>query len=579
MRLAETCARVLLASIAIAPLLMTNPARAHEGHDHGPPPPPVNTAVAPRAEASSDAFELIAVARDRELTIYVDHSRSNEPIAGAAIEIETPEGPATAEVKGDAYRLAAPWLARPGQHDLVFTVTTGEEADILAATLVVPEPKLPVRSHRSNWFSSPAYANEATEAGTMSPGERFADPAVLAAGVVGFGLGILVIALFRRPGRAAVAAGAVVAAATIVLATFAGTALAHEGHDHGEAKQETRSAGQIGARDLAQRLPDGAIFVPKPTQRILSIRTDVIEPTTHRRSVELPGRIIPDPNARGYVQAAVSGRLSPPAHGFPSLGAKVEAGHVLAYVTPPLSAAETSDQRQRQGELDQQISIVERRIARFETLDKTGAVSRTQLEEARIELQGLKDRRTALDRVRRDPEPLVAPVSGVVAAAKAVAGQIADANAIVFEIVDPAKLWIEALSFEAMTGANSASARDAEGRSLSLSYQGSGFADRNQAIPVHFRIEDASKGLRPGQLVTVLVETEEEREGLAVPRTSVLRGANGQAVVYEHASAERFEAREVRVEPLDGERVLIAAGLEPETRVVTQGAELLNQIR
>jgi membrane fusion protein, heavy metal efflux system len=581
MRLAETCARVLLAAFATASLLMINPinpARAHEGHDHGAPPPPVNTAVAPRAEASSDAFELIAVARDRELTIYVDRSRSNEPIEGAAVEIETPEGPATAQVKGDAYRLAAPWLATPGQHDLVFTVTTGEETDILAATLVVPEPKLPARAHRSSWFSSTAYASEAREAGAASPGERFADPAVLAAGVVGFGLGIFVIALFRRPARAAVAAGAV-AAGTIVLATFAGAALAHEGHDHGDAKQQLGAAGQIGARDLAQRLPDGVIFVPKPTQRILSIRTDVIEPTTHRRSVELPGRIIPDPNARGYVQAAVSGRLSPPANGFPRLGAKVEAGDVLAYVTPPLSAAETSEQRQRQGELDQQISIVERRIARFETLDKSGAVSRTQLEEARIELQGLKDRRAALDRVRHDPEALVAPVSGVVAAAKAVAGQIADANAIVFEIVDPAKLWIEALSFEAMAAANGASARDADGRSLPLSYQGSGFADRNQAIPVHFRIEDDTKGLRPGQLVTVLVETEEEREGLAVPRTSVLRGPNGQTVVYEHASAERFEAREVRIEPLDGERVLIAAGLEPEKRVVTQGAELLNQIR
>jgi cobalt-zinc-cadmium efflux system membrane fusion protein len=580
MRLAETCARGLLAAVATAPLLMISPARAHEGHDNGPPP--VNMAVAPRAEASSEAFELVAVARDRALTIYLDRSRSNAPVAGAAIEIETPEGPATAEVKGDAYRLAAPWLGNPGHHDLVFTVTTGEEADILAATLVIPEPALAAPGVASHWLVSPALASELNGVETLSPSKRLAsqDPALITAGLAGFALGILVIVLFHRRGAAAAAAGGAAAAVVaLTMVTFTELALAHEGHDHGDVRQQPQAAGQIGARDLAQRLPDGALFVPKPTQRILSIRTDVIEPTTHRRSVELPGRIIPDPNARGYVQAAVSGRLSPPANGFPSLGAKVAAGDVLAYVTAPLSAAETSDQRQRQGELDQQISIVERRIARFETLDKSGAVSRTQLEEAQIELHGLKDRRTALDRARRDPEALVAPVSGVVAAAKAVAGQIADANAIVFEIVDPAQLWIEALSFEAMAGANGASARDAEGHSLALSFQGSGFADRNQAIPVHFRIEDDTKGLRPGQLVTVLVETKGEREGLAVPRTSVLRGPNGQTVVYEHASAERFEAREVRIEPLDGERVLIAAGLEPDKRVVTQGAELLNQIR
>jgi membrane fusion protein, heavy metal efflux system len=581
---AETCARVLLAAITTVSLLGA-PAHAHPGHDHDAPPPPVNTAAAPRAAAFSDAFELVAVARNHELTIYLDRFRGNEPIEGAVIEVETPEGPATAEVKGDAYRLAAPWLSTPGHHDLIFTVTSGEQTDVLTATLVIPEPEPAAVSHRSHWLISAAQANETAADGRTSLHEELAsidlgiDLGFVAAAFGGFALGLLVVAFFRRPRPAVAAAGAAVTLGAVGLVAFAGTARAHEGHDHGDAQQSPRAALQVGARDLAQRLPDGAIFVPKPTQRILSIRTDMIEPTTHRKSVELPGRVIPDPNARGYVQAAVSGRLSPPPGGFPRLGARVEAGDVLAYVTPPLSAAETSEQRQRQGELDQQISIVERRIARFETLDKTGAVSRTQLEEARIELGGLKDRRAALDRVSRNPEALVAPVSGVVAAANAVAGQIADANAVVFQIVDPAKLWIEALAFEAMAGARGATARDAEGRSHALSYQGSGFADRNQAIPVHFRIEGETKRLRPGQLVTVLVETEEAREGLAVARTSVLRGQNGQTVVYEHASAERFEAREVRVEPLDGERVLIAAGLEPGKRVVTQGAELLNQIR
>ena len=37
--------------------------------------------------------------------------------------------------------------------------------------------------------------------------------------------------------------------------------------------------------------------------------------------------------------------------------------------------------------------------------------------------------------------------------------------------------------------------------------------------------------------------------------------------------------REVRIEQLDAERVLIVAGVEAGKRVVTTGAELLNQIR
>ena len=70
-----------------------------------------------------------------------------------------------------------------------------------------------------------------------------------------------------------------------------------------------------------------------------------------------------------------------------------------------------------------------------------------------------------------------------------------------------------------------------------------------------------------------------DRTGIAVPRESILRGPNGQSIVYEHSNAERFVPREVRIEPLDAERVLIIAGIEPGKRIVTQGAELLNQIR
>ncbi len=88
---------------------------------------------------------------------------------------------------------------------------------------------------------------------------------------------------------------------------------------------------------------------------------------------------------------------------------------MLAYVTQPMQAIDVSDMRQRQGELDQQISIVERRLKRYETLAPSGAVAQTQLEETRLELQGLQERRASLDKIRREPEELIAPVAGVIA--------------------------------------------------------------------------------------------------------------------------------------------------------------------
>ena len=519
-------ASVLTGSLAATAL------RAHEGHDHGQPAVSA-VGVAPRADAFSETVELVAVAQGGTLVITLDRFATNEPIENATIEVETPGGPAKAVAKDGLYRLDAPWLAKPGRFDLLVSVTAKDIADVLPVTLEIPT----------------AGAQSGTTAVTNQPQSSgsYRSHALVAA--VAFLLGVAAMALMRRRRRA-------VAGIMLGLSIFAGdTAVGHEGEDHSHAP-----SAPVAGREMAQRLPDGSLFVPKATQRIFAIRTALTESRKHTRTVELPGRIIPDPNASGYVQTVVGGRLSPPPGGFPRLGTRVRAGDVLAYLTPPLQAIDISDMRQRQGELDQQIAIVERRLARYEQLAPGGAVARSQLEDTKLELQGLRDRRASLDQVRREPEALVAPVSGIIAEGNAIAGQTAQPNMIVFHIVDPARLWVEALSFSPIAAAQGASAITGDRKSLPLSYRGSGFADRNQSIPVQ-------------------VSTGSETEGVAVPRASLVRNASGQDIVYEHTRAERFEPRPVRVEPLDGDRVLIGAGLAAGKRIVTQGAELLDHVR
>jgi cobalt-zinc-cadmium efflux system membrane fusion protein len=388
----------------------------------------------------------------------------------------------------------------------------------------------------------------------------------LAMGLAGFALGAVLVGLIRRSRP--------VSAAVIVVLFGLGDALAHEGHNDGAEKAPAATSDQ-----RAQRQPDGAIFVPKPIQRIFGVRTAEIGQGKFARTIELPGRIIPDPNTSGYVQTAVGGVLSPPPGGFPRLGTQVKEGDVLAYVTPPIAAIDVSDMRQRQGELDQQIAIVQRRLARQESLVTSGAVALTLKEETRLELEGLKDRRAALDRIRNEPVPLIAPVTGIIAEGTPITGQIAQSNAVVFHIITPGKLWVEALSFDPVARTGRASAKTGNGKSLTLTFRGSGLADRSQSIPVHFSVDEGGKDLRAGQFVTVFAETGAERSGIAAPRTAVIRAANGQDFVFEHTTAERFEPRPVRIEPLDAERVLIAAGIDPGKRIVVQGAELLDHVR
>lgn len=539
-------ATALAAALAFAPAW----ALAHEGHDHGAPPPPASVVSAPRGEAFSDSVELVAIARAGVLEIYLDDFRTNAPIEGAVVEVETPDGPASATAApGEPYRLAAPWAARPGRLDLIVTVTAGSLLEVLPVTLAIPD--LPASAAPDGaWAAARATLGPALQAAVQG---GWAVPA--AAFLAGMAAAWLL--LRRRRGGSVL-----VPALALAVALGAGPARA-------------QSAAVV--RDQAQRLPDGTVFVPKASQRILALRTEMAGAAAHARRVELPGRIIPDPNASGYVQASVSGRLFAPPGGFPRLGAAVRAGEVLAYVTPPFQAIDTANIRQQAGEIDQQLTIVERRAARLRALGEVAA--RSQLEEAELELRGLRARRASLDQVRREPEALVAPIDGVIAASSAAAGRIAETNAVVFQVVDPARLWVEALQVEPLALAPEATALLADGRALPLAWRGAGLSGTAQAVPVQFAISSATEGLRIGQLVTVLAHTETAQQGLALPRAAVLRGPGGVPVVYEHSAAEQFRPLEVRTEPLDGARVLVVAGLRPGQRIVTQGAELLGQIR
>ena len=68
------------------------PALAHEGHDHEEQQP-VSAGALPRGEADSGAFEIVAIVHGENLEIYLDRFATNEPVAGATIEVEIACGP------------------------------------------------------------------------------------------------------------------------------------------------------------------------------------------------------------------------------------------------------------------------------------------------------------------------------------------------------------------------------------------------------------------------------------------------------------------------------------------------------
>lgn len=124
-----------VAVLAASLLALSAPAFAHGDEDHGAAAPAVSRSVAPRATAASEEFEVVAALEGRKLVLYLDRFATNEPVAGATVDIEGGglKGVA-AEVAPGVYALDAAAMT-PAKHPLTIAIAAGDSADLLAATL------------------------------------------------------------------------------------------------------------------------------------------------------------------------------------------------------------------------------------------------------------------------------------------------------------------------------------------------------------------------------------------------------------------------------------------------------------
>jgi hypothetical protein len=165
-----------------------------------------------------------------------------------------------------------------------------------------------------------------------------------------------------------------------------------------------------------QRQPDGSVFLPKPAQRQLGVRTLVTEAAELPRTVELGGKVVMDPNAGGKVQPLNAGRIEPGPRGLPNPGQAVRKGEVLAYVVPSAAPIERSNQAAQLAELRAAKALADKRVARLKELADT--VPRKEIEAAESEAPAWRPHRCRRHRGLATREALLAPVSGVIASAQ-----------------------------------------------------------------------------------------------------------------------------------------------------------------
>ena len=548
---------ILIAALVVVLTTFFSSAWAGEGHDHGDAPAAATGTAAPRLTSHSDLFEVVGMVEGNEMKIYLDRFATNEPVTDAKIEVEIGniKGIAAAQADG-SYIFKNDVFTKPGDLSVSFTVIAGKDADLLAGDLKIDGP---VNDHAHDEAAKPWLRWAAYAGGAL----------LLAA--------IVFVAMRRRRRAATFGSNAafLLAACTLIVSTTASfVAIAGPGHDHGEESVPAASG------NAPKRQADGGVFLPKLSQRQLGIRTVAVEEASLPKAVELTGRVVADANAGGKVQPTQAGRIEAGPRGLPTLGQAVRKGEVLAVVRASTSAIERANQQSQSTELKSNLELAKKRLLRLEQLE--GTVPAKDIEAAKSDVSSLQQRSEAIGASLVALEALVAPVSGVIASSHVVAGQVVDAREVLFEIVDPNRLSVEASAFDAALVGNIASASIASTQgNVALQFAGAGRTLREGAIPLLFRAKPG-KGtlhLAVNQPVKVILQTKEVVKGFAVPTSAVVKNTSNQDMVWVHTGAETFVPRTVRVVPLSGSMMSVTNGLEAGDRVVSQGAPLVNQVR
>jgi len=110
----------------------------------------------PRIETFTESFELVGQVEADQFSIMIDRYETNEPVLGGKLEVEVNGAKASAKFHADHGDYVVndvqflKMIAAPGKHGLVFTLTAGDESDLLEGTLDVKAVD-DVHSHSSGY--------------------------------------------------------------------------------------------------------------------------------------------------------------------------------------------------------------------------------------------------------------------------------------------------------------------------------------------------------------------------------------------------------------------------------------------
>jgi RND family efflux transporter MFP subunit len=246
------------------------------------------------------------------------------------------------------------------------------------------------------------------------------------------------------------------------------------------------------------------------------------------------------------------------------------------------------DQMARLAQLEEAYANAERQLGRLEPLLQKGAISESDLDDARTQLAvaeaNLRDARLLVE--------LVAPIDGVVTLVMVASGDVVEGGEAVVQIATLDSVRVLAsvsadASREIRPGAQAWVSAGGEGQSAAtepvtmrgrVSRVALGADPESGLYEIEAVLENDRRLLRPGEYVRLQVMTVQLQNALIVPRAALLGEEDlvpgGEEAVYRVREGAA-EHRRIRLGAVTEEQVQVVEGLEANDAVVVFGANRL----
>ena len=346
------------------------------------------------------------------------------------------------------------------------------------------------------------------------------------------------------------------------------------------------------------------ITLTADAEKRLNIQTAAVASKGVRRVRVLGGEVVIPPGGSLIVSSPVAGILKPPAEGrMPVAGASIKKDQMVMQISPLLTpeamATLASSRVDSEGQVksaSEQKKATRIALDRARRLYKEQAGSKRNVDEAEAQFliasEAVKAARARLDLLTRvvgdlekgtvAPIPVHAPEEGMLRTISAVPGQTVPSGAVLFEIIDPRRVWVRlgvyvgdlaglATGEEVRIGDLSDTPGEPPCRARPVLAPPSA-NPLAATVDLFYAMNNRAGLLRPGERVGVHIPLREAESSLVVPWSAVIHDYHGGAWVYEKVADHVYTRRRVRVRHVSGDSAVLDAGPSAGARVVTVGA-------